>query len=207
MSKCSYALSLQRLVGLKRRSPDCHLNIFCLASLPPLCWLSVFDVIPANLTFSQFNHSVMSDALQPHGLQHARHPCPSATPGVYPNSCPSNHLIFCCPLLLPPSILPNIRVFPMNQFFTSSGQSIGVSVSTSVLPMNVEDWFPLGLTGFISLQSKGCSKSLVHYHSLKASIPQCSAFFMVQFSHPYMTTGKTIALTMWTFACSDASAF
>ena len=71
---------------------------------------------------------------------------------------PSNHLIPCCPLLLLPSIFPSIRVFSMSQFFASGGQSIGTSASASVLPMNVQDWFPLGWTGLISLQSKGLSK-------------------------------------------------
>ena len=78
-------------------------------------------------------------------------------------------------------------------------KSIGVSASASDLPMNIQDWFPLGLTGLISLQSKGLSKSLLQHHSSKASIFQCSAFFMAQLSHPYMTTGKTIALTGWAF--------
>ena len=86
----------------------------------------------------------------------------------------------------------------MSQFFTSSGQSIGVSASASVLPMNIQDWFPLGLTGLISLLSKGLSNLLQH-HSSKASILRLSAFFMVQISHPYMTTEKNIALTGWTF--------
>ena len=71
---------------------------------------------------------------------------------------PFNHLILCRPLLLPPSIFPSIRVFPMSQFFTSGGQSIGVSASASVLPMNIQDWFPLGCTGWISLQSRGLSR-------------------------------------------------
>ena len=86
----------------------------------------------------------------------------------------------------------------MSQFFTSGGQSIGVSASTSVLPMNTQDWSPLGWTGWISLQCKGLS-SLLQHHSSKASILRCSAFFMVQLSHLYMTTGKTIALTRQTF--------
>jgi len=90
--------------------------------------------------------------------------------------------------------------FQMSQLFTSGGQSIGVSASTSVLPMNIQDWSPLGWTGWISLQSKGLSRVLQH-HSSKASILQCSAFFTVQLSHPYMTTGKTIALTRRT--CAD----
>ena len=111
---------------------------------------------------------------------------------------PSNHPIFCCPLLPLLSILPSIRVFSKSQFFTSGGQSIGVSASASVLPMNIQDWFPLRLTGWISLQSKGLSR-LFQHHSSKASILWCLAFFIVQLSHSYMTTGKTIALTIQTF--------
>ena len=110
----------------------------------------------------------------------------------------SNHHILCCPLLLLPSIFPSIRVFSNAQLFISGGQSIGVSASTSVLPMNTQDWSPLGWTGWISLQSKDC-KSLLQHHSSKASVLRCSAFFTVQLSHLYMTTGKTIALTRWTF--------
>ena len=85
-----------------------------------------------------------------------------------------------------------------SQFFTSGGQSIGVSASASVLPMNIQGWSPWRLTGWISLQSKGL-KSLLQYQSSKASILWHSAFFIVQLSHPYMTTGKTIALTRQTF--------
>ena len=90
----------------------------------------------------------------------------------------------------------------MSQFFASDGQSIRVSASTSLLPMSIQDWFPLGLTDLIFLQSKGLSsvfKSLLQHHSSKASILQHSALFIVQLSHLYMTTGKTIALTRWTF--------
>ena len=113
---------------------------------------------------------------------------------------PSNHLIFCRPLILLPSTFPSIRVFSISQF-TLSGQSIeaSASASASVLPMNIQNWFPLGLIGWISLQSKGLSKSLLQHHSSKASIIWCSAFFMVQLSNPYVATGKTIALTRWTF--------
>ena len=88
--------------------------------------------------------------------------------------------------------------FPVSWFFTSGGQSIGGSASASVLPMDIQDWFPLGWTGWISLQSKGLW-SLLQHHSSKASILRCSAFFIVQLSHPYMTTRKTIALTIQTF--------
>ena len=99
----------------------------------------------------------------------------------------------------PASIVPIIGVFPVSQFFASGGQSIGVSASISILPMNTQDWSPLGWTGWISLQSKGLL-SLLHHHSSKAAILRHSAFFKVQLSYPYMTTGKTIALTRWTFA-------
>ena len=105
----------------------------------------------------------------------------------------SNHLILCRPLFLLPSIFPSFGSLLMSQFFTSGGQSIGVSASASVLPMNIWDWFPLGWTGWISLQSKGLSRVF------KALILWCSSFFIVRLSHPYMTTGKTIALSRWTF--------
>ena len=87
--------------------------------------------------------------------------------------------------------------FPMSQLFTSGGQSIRASASASVLPVNIQGWFPLGLTSLILL-SKGL-KSLLQHHSLKTSILWQSTFFRVQLPHPYMTTGKTIALTIWTF--------
>ena len=93
----------------------------------------------------------------------------------------------------------------MSQFFASDSQSIGVSTSASVLPMNIQDWFPLALTSWISLQSKGLSKSLLQHHSSKASILRRSAFFIVQLSHLYLTTGKTIALTRWTFVSKVTS--
>ena len=108
---------------------------------------------------------------------------------------PSNHLILCHPLVLLPSIFPSIKSFPMSQFLTSGGQSTGVSASASVLPVNIQDWYPLGWTGWISLQSKWLSKSLLQHHSSKASNLWCSAFFTVQLLHPYMNTGKIIALT------------
>ena len=112
---------------------------------------------------------------------------------------PSNHLILFCTLLLPPSTFPIIRVFSNESVLHSGGQNIGVSASASVLPMDIQDGFPLGLTGLISLAVQGTLKSLLQHHSSKASIHLCSAFFMVQLAHPYMTTGKNIALTRWTF--------
>ena len=92
----------------------------------------------------------------------------------------------------------------MSQLFTSGGQSIGVSASTSVLPMNTQDRFPLGWTGDL-LAVQGTLKSLFQHHSSKVPILQRSAFFIVQLSHPYMTTGKTMALTRWTFVGKEIS--
>ena len=150
----------------------------------------------------QFSRSVLSDCW-PHEQQHARSPCPSPTPRIYPNPCPLSH--WCHPTISPSVIpfsyclqsFPSSGSFQMSQLFASGGQSIGILASASVLPMNTQDWSPLGWTGWISLQSKGLSKSLLQHHSSKASILQRS--FLVQLSHPYMTTGKTITLTRWTF--------
>ena len=145
----------------------------------------------------------MSDSLWPHGLQHARIPCPSPTPGAYSNSWPFS---WCNPAISS-SVMPfssHLQPFPasgsflVSQFFTSGGQSIGVSALASVFPMNTQDWFPLGWTGWISLLSKGLSRVFSNTSS-KASILWCSAFFIVQFSHPHMTNGKTMALTRQIF--------
>ena len=108
---------------------------------------------------------------------------------------PSNHFILCHPLLLLPSIFPSIREkFPVSQLFASRGQSIGASASASVLAMNIQGWFPLGLTSLIFLQSKGLSRVFSN-----TTIFRCSAFFMVQLSHPYMTIGKSVSLTIQIF--------
>ena len=122
--------------------------------------------ITDQFTFSsiQFSHSVMSDSLRPHEVQHARPPCPSPTPGVHPSSCPSSR--WCHPAISSSVIpfssclqsLPASGPFQIVQLFASGGQSTGVSASTSVLPMNTQDWFPLGWTGWISLLSKGLSR-------------------------------------------------
>ena len=112
----------------------------------------------------QFSSSVMSNSLRPHELHHARPPCPSPTPGVYSKSRPSNQW---CHLTISSSVIPFCSClqsfpasgsFPVNQFFASGGQSIWVSASASILPMNIQDWCPLGWTGWISLQSKGLSR-------------------------------------------------
>ena len=112
----------------------------------------------------KFSCSVMSDSLRPHESQHARPPCPSPTPGIHSDSHPSSR--WCHPAISSSVVpfssclqsFPASGPFQMSQIFTSGGQNIGVSVSTSVLPMNTLDWLPLGLTGWISLQSKGFSR-------------------------------------------------
>ena len=136
-------------------------------------------------------------SLQPHGLQYARAPCPSPTARVYPNWCPLSR--WCHPTISS-SVIPISSClqsflasgsFAMSLLFAWGGQSIGVSASTSVLPMNNQDW--LELTSLISLQFKGLFKSFLQHHSSKALILRCSAFLIVQLSHPYMTTRKTKA--------------
>ena len=121
-----------------------------------IVWPSVSSV--------QLSLSVMPNSLQPHGLQHTRSPCPSPTPGVYSNSFPLSRWChptissFVVPFSSCLKSFPASESFPMSQFFTSGGQSIGASASASVLPMNIQDWFPLEWTGWISLQSKGLSR-------------------------------------------------
>ena len=144
----------------------------------------------------------MSDSLQPHELQHARPPCPSPTPGVYSNTCPLSQ--WCHPIISSSVIpfssclqtFPATGYFQMSQFFTSGGQSIGVSASTSVLPMNIQDWFPLGWTGWISLQSKGLARIFSNTTVQKHQF--LGAQLSLQ-SNSHMITGKTIALIRWTF--------
>ena len=138
----------------------------------------------------------MSDSLRPHGLQHAKLPCPSPTPVACSSTCPSNHLILSCPLLFVTSIFPSIRVFANESVprirwpkYWSFSFSISPSYEYSGLISFRMDWVDLAVQGTL--------KSHLHYHSSKASILQHSAFFIVQLSHPYMTTGKTIALTKW----------
>ena len=145
--------------------------------------------------------------LRPHGLQHARPPCPSPSPGPCSNSCT---LILSChsnisstvvPFSPCPQSFPASGCFSMSLFFTSGGPSIGASVSASVLPLNIQDWFPLGLTGWISLQSKGLSRvfssTTVQKHQFFGDQPSLRLYMTMYMSctHLYMTTLKTIALT------------
>ena len=152
----------------------------------------------------QFHPSFVSDSLQPHGLQHTRLPCPSPTPGACSNSCPSSrrcHPTSSSSVVPFSSCLQNSPAsgsLPMSQFFTSGGQSIGV-FSFSISPSNEYS----GLIAFRMVGSPWSPRDsqlrVLHHCSLKASILQHSAFFIVQLSQPYMTTGKTIALTRQTF--------
>ena len=112
---------------------------------------------------------------------------------------PSNHLILCCSLLLLPSVFPASGSFQMSQFFTSSGQRIEILASASILPMNIQGLISFRMDWLDLLAVQGTLKSLLQHHSSKASILRRLAFFIVQLSHPYMTTGKTITLTRWTF--------
>ena len=147
----------------------------------------------------------MSNSLWPDESQHTRPPCPSPAPTVYPNSCPLSW--WCHPSIsfsvIPfssfPQDFPASESFQMNQLFTSGDQSIGVSASTSVLPMNTQDWSPLGWTGWISLQSKGLSRVFSNMAVQKHQFFGTQLSFIVQLSHPYMATGKTIASTRRTF--------
>ena len=153
-----------------------------------------------------FSHWVLSKSLWLHGLQHVRLPCPSPTPRACSDSCPSSW--WCDPTIssfvIPFSSclqsFPPSRTFPMSRFFTSGGQSIGVSASVSILPMNIQDWFDL-------LAVHGTLKSLLQHHSSKASILRHSAFFIIQFLHPYVNIGKTIVLTRHTFVGKIMSLF
>ena len=150
----------------------------------------------------QFSHSVMSDSLWLYGSQNTRLPCPSPTPGACSNSCPLSrwwHSTISSSIVPFSSCLqsfPTSGSFPVSQFFASGGQSTGASASASVLPMNIQDWFPLGLTGLI-LQSKELSRV---FSNTTVQKPQFfTPLSLWSNSHIYMTSGKTIALTRQTF--------
>ena len=151
----------------------------------------------------QFSCSFVSDSLWPHEFQHASLSITNSWSLLKPMSIesvmPSSHLILCCPLLFLPPIPSSIRVFPVSWFFASSGQSIGASASASVLLMNIQGWFPLGLTGLIFLQSKGLSRVFSSTTTQNDQFFGAQPFFMGKMSHLYMTTGKTTVLTIRTF--------
>ena len=158
-----------------------------------------YDEIEA-LSSVQFSRSLGSSSLRPHGLQHARSPCPSPTPRVYSNLCPLSQ--GCYPTISSSVIpfssclqsFPASGSFQMSQFFASGGQSTGVSASASVLPLNIQDWFPLGWTGWISLQSKG----LLQHRGSKASVLHHTAWLKLY--------SQKINLTIrWRIAQSRAS--
>ena len=144
-------------------------EIYILGAPPPLFSLSqgkcsIVDQFECFYSSVQFSRSVMSESLWPHELQHARPPCPSPTPGVHPNPCPLSQ--WCHPTISSsviafsscPQSFPASGSFQMSRLLASGGQSIGVSASTAVSPMNTQDWSPLWWTGWISLQSKGLSR-------------------------------------------------
>ena len=140
----------------------------------------------------------------PHGLQNARLPWPTPSPRVCRSSRPLHW--WCCPTISSsdylfsfclPSLFPKIKIFPMSFLFASGDQNVGASATASVLPMSIQGWFPLRFTGWISA-AHGTLRSLHQHHGLKASVIQCSAFFMVQLSQPYVTTERTIALIILT---------
>ena len=169
--------------------------------------IPLYVLVIAIILFSsvQFSRSVVSDSLRSHELQHASLPCPSPTSGVHPDSCPLSQ--WCHPAIsssvvsfssCPPS-LPASESFPMNQLFAWGGQSTGVSASASFPPKKSQGLISFRMDWLDLLAVQGTLKSLLQHRSSKASILWSSAFFTVQLSHPYMTTGKTIALTRRTF--------
>ena len=146
----------------------------------------------------------MSDSLQPHGLQHTRLPCPSNSWSLpklmsIESVMPSNHLILCCPLLLPPAISPSIRVFSNESVLPIRWLKYW-SFSFNLSPYNEHSGLISFRIDWLDLPAvQGTLKSLLQHHSSKALILRCSAFFIIQLSYPYMITGKTIALTRWIF--------
>ena len=168
----------------------CAVTVFSFASSTKNIYLTPKSSV-------QFSHSVISDSLIPHELQHARPPCPSPTPRIHPKPCiesvmPSHHLILCCPLLLLPPIPPSIRVFSNESALRIRWPKYW-SFSFNISPSNEHpglicfrmDWLDL-------LTVQGTLKSLLQHHSSKTSFLWSSAFFIVQLSHPYLTTGKSM---------------
>ena len=149
--------------------------------------------------------SVMFNSLQPHRLQHTRILCPLLSPRVFSDSCPLSQ--WCYPTISSSAASFSFCLqfftasvfFPMSWLFTSGGQSIEPSALASVLPVNIQGWFSFRIDWFDLLAVQGTLKSLLQHHDSKASILWCWAFYVVQLSHPYVTTRKAIALTWWTF--------
>ena len=164
---------------------------------------------PKIQTSVQYSHSVMSDSSRPHESQHARPPCPSPTPRIYSNPCPSSQ--WCHPAIsssvVPfsscPQSLPESGSFQMSQLLASGGQSVGVSASASVLPMNTQDWSPLGWTDWISLQSKGLSRvfssSIVQKLSIKRkSSPENRIIYTIQASKKKLYPASMVCISsLW----------
>ena len=146
----------------------------------------------------QFSRSVVPNSLWPHELQHSRPPCPSPTPGVHPDSCPSSQWRHptisssVVPFSSCPQSLPASESFPMSKLFAWGGQSTGVSALASFFPKKSQGLISFRMDWLDLLAVQGTLKSLLQHHSSKASSLVCSTFFIVQLSHPYMTTGKTI---------------
>ena len=184
---------------------DIEYRFLCYTVGPCCCFLKLIYLFYLEDSSVQFSHSVMSNSLRPHESQHARPPCPSLTPEVYPNSCPSSR--WCHPAIsssvVPfsscPQSLPASGSFPMSQLFSWGGPKYW-SFSFSISPSNEHpglisfriDWLDL-------LAVQGTLKSLLQHHSSKASIVWPSAFFPVQLSHPYMTRGKTFKGQLFLF--------
>ena len=209
---CLYETSL--LVSICRNELETWSVIFIIFPLAPHpgCDPKSSQIIPVHIIYGNEDHGIWSNQFisVTQSCLILCNPMNRSTQGLpvhhqllhtaQTNSCPSSW--WCHPTIsffaIPFSCLqsfPASGYFPVSLFFSSGGQSIGVSASASALPMNIQDWFPLGMTGLISLQSSGLSRVFSNTTVQKASILQCSVFFMVQFVNPYMTTGKTIALT------------
>ena len=169
VSQIGWVLNLmQRKIGINTKYGQLKSTLWSLGELCVSCFKKAhckfFSFLILFSQVSQYSCSVVSDSLPPHGLQHARPSCPSPTPGVYSDSCLLSR--WCHPTISSSVIpfssclqsFPASGSFPMSEFFALSDQSIGVSASASVLPMNIQDWFPLGWTGWISLLSKGLSR-------------------------------------------------
>ena len=193
----SWLLQYFKVISVFISLPSPKFFLFCVFLLTILhIYLQISSV--------QFSCSAVSESLWPHESQHARPPCPSPTPEAYSNSCPLSQ--WCHPTIsssvVPfsscPQSFPASGSFLMSQLFEAGGQSIGVSASTSVLTMNTQDWSSR-MDWLDLLAVQGTLKTLLQYHSSKASIFRHSAVFEVQLSHPYMTSGKTIALTRQIF--------